>query len=92
VSRKLESYVNIKQGKVIITKNNEILVRLFISSDLYGCFDTLTCSINLVGADGQEKTIENKKSNFNITEGDLVWEFVYPCVSVKSELADNLLA
>jgi hypothetical protein len=83
VGRKLESYVGIKNGKVYITKNNTILVRLYISSDLYGEFDEIKCFINLIGADGEEKTIENTKSNFKVTEGDLVWEFSYACVSCE---------
>ena len=52
-----------------------------MSSDLYVNFDEMTCFINLVAADKEEKSLENKKTNYQITEGDLVLEFTYDCVS-----------
>jgi hypothetical protein len=54
-----------------------------MSSDLFGTFDEIKCFINLIGEDGEEKVLEHKKTNFEVTEGDLVWEFTYPCVSLK---------
>lgn len=57
-----------------------------MQSDLFGTFEEISCLINLIGADGEEKILVNKKSDFQITEGDLIWEFSYACPNLGGKV------
>ena len=86
MSKKLESYVNIQGGKILMTKTNRILAKIYISSDLHGTFDSIACFIKLISADGTEKTLESSEQAFEVTEGNLTWEFLYDCVRIRFDI------
>jgi hypothetical protein len=47
-----------------MTKTNRIQAKLYVSSDLHGTFESISCFIKLTSSDGTEKTLESSEQSF----------------------------
>lgn len=72
--------MRIKAGKISFNKTNQIVLKLYMGSDIHAEFESIKISIKLIDSNGEEKRLTKEKKNHKVTEGDLAWEFLLNCV------------
>lgn len=83
IDRKLEQYVGIHHGVIVISQENQIFLKLFLLSEIDVNIDEITAAIEVVNKSGKKEILNKKIKDIELRVGEVVWEFYFDCVSHK---------
>jgi len=83
INRKLEQYLSIHNGVILISPDNRIVLKLFLNSEIDVEIDEIKAHIIITNINGESQTLEKSIAGEEIREGEVNWEFFYDCVRIN---------